>query len=648
VGDTVEHRFGGPVTKRARIFASVRARVDVRDLVPSRADYELRPRTLRSDLLAGLTVGVVALPLALAFGVSSGVGPAAGLVTAVVAGVVAAVFGGSHVQVSGPTGAMAVVLAPIVVHHGVGSVALVTLLGGAIVLVCGLLRLGRVVTYVPWPVVEGFTLGIAAIIFLQQVPAAVGVTADTGHNTVVTAVRSVGAALWPSGAVVDGSVLDGVGHGSGTPVWVWTLAVVAVVAAIMLVLPRVASALPASLIAVALVTVLTEMLDAPVPRIGELPSSLPFPVLPDATPDAVRDLVGAAVAIAALAAIESLLSARVAAGMVAGRADDRQDGSAGGRPGGSPRGRVVDSGPYHPDRELVGQGLASLASGVFGGMPASGAIARTAVNVRSGARTRLAAVVHALVILAVIYLATGPVGSIPLAALAGVLMVTSFRMIGASTIRSVLTSTRPDALTFAVTAVITVAFDLIDAVQIGLLIAAFFALRAVARATSVRREPLPGVAHEGDERIALFRLDGAMFFGASDRILGEVTALTDAGSGRPGGVPGGVAGDVPGGVPGSLPDDRRDDLHEPVEVVILRLSHVQLVDATGARALADLVQELERRGVMVLVKGIQPQHRRLLEAVGLHRVLRHESHLFADLPAAVEHARSHVRQAQTA
>lgn len=600
------------MTMRAKLIASVRERVDIRDLVPSRADYDPRPRTLRSDLLAGITVGVVALPLALAFGVSSGVGPAAGLVTAVVAGIVAAVFGGSNVQVSGPTGAMAVVLAPIVAQHGLGSVALVTLLGGVLVLACGLLRLGRVVTYIPWPVVEGFTLGIAAIIFLQQVPAAMGITADTGHNTLVTAVRSVGTALWPSGTIVEGSVADGSLSGGGTPGWVWTLAVVAVVAAVMLVLPRVAKALPASLVAVALVTVLVEVLRVPVPRIGELPSSLPFPVLPDATPGAVRDLVGAAVAIAALAAIESLLSARVAATMAA-------------------------TGPYHPDRELVGQGLASLASGVFGGMPATGAIARTAVNVRSGARTRLAAVVHALVILAVIYLATGPVGRIPLAALAGVLMVTSFRMIGAGTIRAVLTSTRPDALTFVVTAVITVAFDLIDAVQIGLLIAAFFALRAVARATSVRREPLPGVAHEGDERIALFRLDGAMFFGASDRILGEVTALTQP-----------PTGGAAGGSSGGSSSGSSEQLHEPVEVVILRLSHVQLVDATGARALADLVLELERRGIAVLVKGIQPQHRKLLEAVGLHRMLRHESHLFSDLPEAVEHARSLVLQAQTA
>lgn len=594
------------MTMRARLMTTLRARADIRDLLPSRADYDVRPRSLRADLLAGVTVGVVALPLALAFGVSSGVGPAAGLVTAVVAGIVAAVFGGSHLQVSGPTGAMAVVLAPIVAQHGVGSVALVTLLGGAVVLVCGVLRLGRVVTFIPWPVVEGFTLGIAAIIFLQQVPAAVGIAAEAGHNTMVTAVRSVGVALWPSGAIADGSVVDGVVHGSALPAWIWTLAAVAVVAAVMLVLPRVSAALPASLIAVALVTVLAELLDAPVPRIGELPGSLPVPVLPDATPDAVRDLAGAALAVAALAAIESLLSARVAAGMAAGRSGDQGDQST-----------------YHPDRELVGQGLASLASGAFGGIPATGAIARTAVNVRSGARTRLAAVVHALVILAVIYLATGPVGQIPLAALAGVLMVTSFRMIGAGTIRSVLTSTRPDALTFVVTAVVTVSFDLIVAVQIGLLVAAFFALRSVAGTTSVHREPLPGPAHEGDERIALFRLNGAMFFGASDRILGEITTQT-----RPPAGP-------------EAPD-------EPVEVVVLRLSDLHVVDATGARALADLALELERRGVTVLVKGIQARHRKLLEAVGLHSTLRHESHLFDDLPAAVEHARSHVLTAREA
>lgn len=547
-----------------------------RQLLPGRADYDLRPAALRADLLAGVTVGVVALPLALAFGASSGVGPAAGLVTAVVAGIVAAVFGGSSVQVSGPTGAMAVVLAPIVAAHGAGAVALVTVLAGLIVLVAGVARLGRLVTYLPWPVVEGFTLGIACIIFLQQIPAALDVGAEPGHNTALTAVRAAG------------TVLSG---GGGTNL-AWTLGIVAAVAVIMLVLPRLHGAIPASLVAVVVVTVAAEVLPAPVTRISALPGTLPSPTFPVLDGGALRELGGAALAVAALAAIESLLSARVAASMT-------RPGPAGG------------SG-YQPDRELVGQGLASVASGLFGGMPATGAIARTAVNVRSGARTRLAAVVHGLVVLAVIYAATGPVSRIPLAALAGVLMVTSFRMIPAGTIRVVLRASRSSAITFGVTAIVTVALDLIQAIQIGLLVAAFFALRGIARAAGAHREPLPGPAQPGDERIALFRIDGAMFFGASERILSTVAERAHA---------------------------------DGVLVVLLRLSQLRMVDATGAKALRDLIDGLETRGVTVLVKGVRDGHRGMLTTVGALARLRHENHLFATLDDAVAHARRHVRRA---
>lgn len=561
----------------------------VRDLLPRRSDYDLRPRTLRADLLAGVTVGVVALPLALAFGVSSGVGAAAGLVTAVVAGIVAAVLGGSSFQVSGPTGAMAVVLAPVVASHGLGSVALVTVLGGLLVVVAGVARLGRAVTYIPWPVVEGFTLGIACIIFLQQVPAAVGVAAAPGHSTLVTAVTAVRTAA---------------SDGAGGPV-LWTLACVALVAATMLLLPRLHRAIPASLVAVVLVTVLVEVAGAPVPRIGALPSSLPAPTLPSFAPGSLRELGGAALAIAALAAIESLLSARVAASMASGT------------PAGAQAGTDADRRPDHhpdhqPDRELVGQGLASVASGLFGGMPATGAIARTAVNVRSGARTRLAAVVHALVILGVIYLATGPVSRIPLAALAGVLVVTSLRMIPARTVRSVVGAGRASAATFALTALVTVAVDLVQAVELGIVVAGFLALRAVARGSGVHRDPLPGPAQPGDQHVALFRLEGSVFFGAADRVLGEVAEAC-----------------------------RRDD----VRVVVLRLSQVRMVDATGAKALGDLVETLERRGVTVLVKGVQDGHRTLLTNVGVLARLRHENHLLDSLEDAVEHARSHARRA---
>ena len=538
-------------------------RAGTRRLLPRRADYRGLRTSWRRDALAGVTVGVVALPLALAFGISSGVGAAAGLTTAVVAGLVAAVFGGSNVQVSGPTGAMAVVLAPIVAQHGLGSIALVTLLAGVLVLTAGITGLGRAVTFIPWPVIEGFTLGIAAIIFLQQVPAAFGTTAPAGRRTLLAAYDVVAQADWRAA---------------------WpALAVTAGVALLMFTLPHVHRSIPESLTAVIGATVVVALAAIPVAKIGALPSHLPAPAMPHANLGALQTLTGAALAIAALAAIESLLSARVAAAMSA-------------------------TGTYNPDRELVGQGLASMASGAFGGMPATGAIARTAVNVRSGAQTRVAAIVHSLILLAVVYLATGPVSAIPLSALAGVLMVTSFRMISTRTVRKILRSTRSDALTFVLTGVVTVCFDLIEAVKIGVLFAAFFALRTVARRSSVVRQDLPGPRQPGDERIALLQLDGAMFFGAAERIS---NAITDA--------------------------DRPE-----VSVVIIRMSQLGMLDATGAHTLAEIVEELEARGITVIIKGVQPDHMPLLANLGIIDALRHENHLVDSLDQAVAHARSHV------
>lgn len=530
-------------------------------LLPHRSDYSELPRSWRRDILAGITVGVVALPLALAFGISSGVGAAAGLVTAVVAGLVAAVFGGSHVQVSGPTGAMAVVLAPIVAQHGVGSIALVTVLAGCLVLAAGITGLGRAVTFIPWPVIEGFTLGIAAIIFLQQVPAAFGQSTPAGQRTLPAAWTIVYHADWSTA---------------------WrSLAVVGLVAALMVSLPRLHRAIPESLTAVVAATLLVVVFHLPVGTIGTLPSHLPAPLLPHADAGALRTLLGAALAIAALAAIESLLSARVAATM-------------------SP------TGPYDPDRELVGQGMASVASGLFGGMPATGAIARTAVNVRSGARTRLSAIVHSLLLLAVVYLATGPVAAIPLSALAGVLMVTSFRMISVTTVRKIVRSTRSDALAFVLTAVITVCFDLIEAVEIGIVVAGFFALRMVAKRSSVVREELPGPRQPGDDRIALLRLDGAMFFGAAERLSNAITT------------------------------------HPDVSVVVIRMSQLGMLDATGAHTLAEIAEDLESRGITVIIKGVQPEHMALLANMGIMDALRHENHLVDSLDDAIAHARSHV------
>ncbi|MEP9390937.1 SulP family inorganic anion transporter [Gordonia sp. VNQ95] len=536
----------------------------VRRLLPGRSDYAGLRSSWKLDIVSGVTVGVVALPLALAFGISSGVGAAAGLITAVVAGLVAAIFGGSHVQVSGPTGAMAVILAPIVAQHGLASIAMVTVLAGLIVLIAGAVGLGRAVTFIPWPVIEGFTLGIAVIIFLQQVPAAFATSPPKGERTLPAAWTVIVHADWAAAGR--------------------TLGVVAAVAVLMVALPRIHRAIPESLTAIVVVTLVVRFAHIDVATIGELPSHLPAPTLPHVDAGALQSLFGAALAIATLAAIESLLSARVAATM-------------------SP------TGPYDPDRELTGQGLASVASGLFGGMPATGAIARTAVNVRSGARTRVSAIVHSLFLLGVVYLATGPVATIPLAALSGVLMVTCFRMISTSTIRKIIRSTRSDAIIFVVTALITVCFDLIEAVQIGIVVAAFFALRQIARRSSVTREELPGPAQPGDEHIALLRLDGAMFFGAAERISSTISE----GAGR-----------------------------SKVSVVIIRMSHLGMLDATGAHTLAEIVTDLESRGITVILKGVQSEHLGLLNGVGVIDSLRHENHLMATLDEAVAHARSHV------
>jgi len=540
----------------------------VRSLLPSWADYRSIKRTWRGDLLAGCTVGIVALPLALAFGVSSGAGAEAGLITAIVAGLIAAVFGGSNIQVSGPTGAMVVVLGPIVAAHGVGAVAVVSVMAGLLVLAAGAAKLGRVVSYIPWPVIEGFTLGIAVIIFLQQVPAAVGSRPGPSSNAFVAAVQSLGQVNWSTVA--------------------WPLIVVAVVAVIMVLAPRIHRQLPGSILAIVFVSVAASLLVLPLTNIGTLPPALPAPRLPSLDPALLQQLVGPALTVAALAAIESLLSARVAAS-------------------------ISDTGPYDADRELVGQGLASVASGFFGGMPATGAIARTAVNLRSGGRTRLAAITHALVLLGVVYLATGVISQVPLAALSGVLMVTAVRMVSVSTVRAVVGSTRSDTVVFVVTAIVTVSVDLIVAVAIGIAVAAFFALRNLAKSGGVNREELPLPAQPGDEHIALFRLDGALFFGAADRVLERVASVSG------------------------------------VSVVVLRLSQLQVLDATGARVITEMIHGLERRGITVLVKGIQPGHLKVATRVGVIASLRHQNHLFADLPAAVEHARSHVaRDAQSA
>ena len=543
-------------------------------LLPGRSDYEGLRRSWRGDLLAGLTVGVVALPLALGFGVASGVGATAGIVTAIVAGIVAAIFGGSSVQVSGPTGAMAVVLVPIVAHDGIGAVASVAIIAGAMVLMMGLAGLGRLIQFVPWPVLEGFTVGIAVTIALQQVPLLLGESKGTGSTVIESAWNAISHVTWNTAAE--------------------TLLLGALVVAVMVLWPRVTKRVPSSIVAVVVVTLLSLLFHFSVPTIGALPHHLPAPKMPDLGLAAIRRLAGPALAVAILAAIESLLSARVA---------DAMTGST----------RTSDT------REMVGQGLANMAAGLFGGMPATGAIARTAVNVRAGAKTRVAAITHALVIVTVILVAAPIVTRIPLAVLGGVLVMTAVKMVDHARVTTVVRAHVSEAVVFALTAVVTVAVNLVTAIEVGLVVAGILALRSIASGSGATQEDL-AEHHDGpvdetallSDHIAVFRLDGALFFGAAPRFLEQFRQV------------------------------------EGIEVVILRLRGLTFIDASGADALAQIIDEFDGRGITILIKGVRAEHGRFLATAGVLAELDAKGHVFDGLDAAIAHARHHVdRRHQT-
>ncbi|MEO6867693.1 MAG: SulP family inorganic anion transporter [Gaiellales bacterium] len=536
---------------------------------PTRADFPQSGSDWLADLIAGVTVGVVALPLAMGFGIASGVGATPGIITAIVAGFVAAVFGGSNLQVSGPTGAMTVVLLPAVADHGVTAVPTLAVLAGIMVVLGGWLGLGRAVTFIPWPVIEGFTFGIATIIFLQQVPLLVDVTLPPGdHNTLVATTRVLQHATWDVAwplVVVGGGVM-----------------------VMMAIIRRVRPRFPGSLIAIVIATVACWALNIDAPTIGQLALSdlVQVPRMPGL--GEVGELMPAAVIIALLAALESLLSARVADGM-------------------------SDVTPTDPDRELVGQGLANIASGLVGGLPATGAIARTAVNARAGARTRMASAFHGIALLVLLVGASRVIAYVPLAALAGVLMMTAINMVERATIRALLRHAgRSTALVFLLTAGTTILFDLARAVQVGILAAAILVLRTAAKQSGIEEEAIPPNPNHLDDkefrellddRVVVYRLQGSLFFGAAQHFLEELTSLDQA------------------------------------RVIVLRLGALHVIDVTGAQVLAETIDDFRQRGIVVLLCRILPRHERMLAAVGIPGSRIDRQLLFTDLSQAVEVAR---------
>lgn len=497
------------------------------------------PPTLHGDVAGGLAAAIVALPLALAFALAAGAPPVTGLITAVVAGIVAALFGGCPVQITGPTGAMTVILAGLIAQHGLERMALATLLAGLLQLGMAAARVGRLVELLPLPVISGFTSGIAVIIAGGQLGPFLGIPSPAkGHGFLTTTATLL--------SRLDRLDARTVATGTAT-----------ILVMVLWSRWRAANRLvPASLVALVAVTGVIVAWGLPVATIGAIPRDLPPLHLPALGWSTIRQMMQPALALAALGAIEALLSAVVADGLTVAQHTD-------------------------PDRELRGQGLANIAVALFGGITATGAIARTAVNVRSGGRTRLSGVLHGVFLLLIVLVAAPLASRIPLAVLAGILMVTSWRMVAWEEIHLIRRATRSDFVVMLLTFATTVAFDLVLAVEVGLLAASGLFIR---RAIGV---PIQSAAGTDDEAaalppgVAVYRIDGPLFFGAAHRFSHAVDDLGD------------------------------------VRTVIFRMRAVASIDVTAAVSLDDMRRLLQRRGVRLILTGLQPAVAAVLTRTGL-------------------------------
>ena len=544
-----------------------------------REGYSLQ--AARSDLLAGLTVAIVALPLAMALAIASGTTPDKGLLTAAVAGFLISALGGSRFQIGGPTGAFVVVVFNVIAEHGFDGLVIATFMAGIILVVAGFARLGTWIKYIPEPVVTGFTAGIAVIILASQFKDFFGLSLDQ----VPAAFFDKWPAFW---AVRDSLSLP-------------TLAVAAGALAVIVLLRRYAPRLPGFLIAVALASIVVLVLGLPVETIGSrfggVSSSIPMPSLPEVTLQRLGDLLPSAFTIAFLAGVESLLSAVVADGMTGRR--------------------------HRSNCELVAQGVANAASALVGGIPATGAIARTATNVRSGARSPVAGMTHAVIILLFMLFLAPIADVIPLASLAAVLVVVAVNMSEMGRFRALLRGPWGDRIVLLLTFGLTVAVDLVVAIEVGVVLAAVLFMHRMTGVVAITtgqggvieedvddfdvppgqgpRQPLVLPPH-----VETFHVRGPLFFG----VAGQFAEVIERIAGTP-------------------------------RVLILRMREVPLVDVSGASRLKDLLAHSRRHGTVVLVTGLQPQPRRVLTEMG---ILVEDEHLrvLPDIETAVTAARAIV------
>ena len=526
---------------------------------------------LRNDLGAGVTVGIIALPLAIGFGIASGVTPQQGLWTAIIAGLAVALLGGSRFQVAGPTGAFVPVLFATVAQHGYPGLALATLMAGVMLVALGGLKMGRLLKFFPYPVIAGFTSGIAVIIFCGQLDEFLGLGLKMPEHV-------------PQQVTLLFEHLR-----SANP---WSIALGALTLAIIYLWPRIDRHIPASIVAVGLAAIIARFAHLPVAtiasRFGGIPAGLPGLRFPMLSVDLVRDLMGPAFTIAALGAIESLLSATVADGMAETR--------------------------HNPNQELIGQGIANILSPMFGGIAATGAIARTAANIRNGARTPVAAATHSLVLLVIALFAAPLVAYIPLCALSAILLVVAVRMAEVHTFLELWRGPRSDFAVMLAAFLLTVIFDLTIGVAAGMFMAIVLFLRQMESVSQVRlvtpgSEPETSGSHsmrgkDIPDGVVLYRIEGPLFFAAAENLDMALRAS--------------------GGKP---------------KVVIFRMRNVPAIDASGLHAFRVAIEKLHRDRVKIFFTAVQPQPMSVMFESGLVSWLG-EHKFCADLDQALVAARA--------
>jgi len=514
-------------------------------------------KQLTKDILAGIIVGIVALPLAIAFAIASGVSPEKGLITAVVAGLTISVLSGSRVQIGGPTGAFIIIVYGIVQTHGIGGLTIATFMAGFLIIGMGFARLGNYLKFIPYPLIVGFTSGIAIIIFSSQIKDFFGL--EMGEV--------------PADFIEKWQAYFFNFKKINLTAFIIALSTVV----ISLNFNKITSKIPGSIIAILLSTALVYFFELPVETIenkfGEIPNHISLPIFPSIDFATIQQLLQPAIAIALLGSIESLLSAVVADGMTGGR--------------------------HRSNMELVAQGTANIFSGLFGGIPATGAIARTATNIKNGGRTPIAGIIHAIVLLLIMLLFAPIAKLIPLSCLAGILVVVAWHMGEWHHFKALLKSNRMDVLVLLTTFFLTVFFDLIIAIEVGMILSSFIFMKRMSESTSIQNamnyfknedandeqlfeEEIPDIP----KGVLIYEINGPLFFGASQKFKEVIK-----------------------------------DLKQEPEILILRMRHVPFIDATGINRLKEIYKSLQSRGTRIIISGANDDIKREFHKMGVYEDL---------------------------